>query len=116
LARQLNIKLTGTKGNLSFYKMYDTYYVRTKSQGGKQTQRTKAKQKDFAIAAALSKRIRLALHTAIPNPKQKAMQNRLTTALLQWQLSFLPLLVLSPTRSLINKSILRPFLVAINNV
>jgi hypothetical protein len=45
LARQLNTKLTGTKGNLSFYKMYDTYYVRTKSQGGKQTQRTKAKQK-----------------------------------------------------------------------
>ena len=87
LARQLNTKLTGAIGNLSFYKMYDTYYVRIKSQGGKQTQRTKARQKDFAIAASLSKNIRLALHAAIPKPKQKAMQNRLTKALLQWQLS-----------------------------
>jgi hypothetical protein len=87
LARQLNTKLTGTKGNLSFYKMHDEYFVRLKSQGGKQTQRTKARQKDFAIAASLSKNIRLMLHTAIPNPKQKAMQNRLTKALLQWQLS-----------------------------
>jgi hypothetical protein len=87
LARQLNTKLTGTKSGLSFYKMYDTFYVRTKSQGGKQTQRTKARQQDFAIAASLSKNIRLMLHATIPNPKQKTMQNRLTKALLQWQLS-----------------------------
>ena len=87
MARQLNTKLTGTKSNLTFYKMYDEYFVRLKSYGGKQTQRTKARQKDFAIAASLSKNIRLILHTAIPNPKQKAMQNRLTKALLQWQLS-----------------------------
>ena len=87
MARQLNTKLTGSKSGLSFYKMYDTYYVRTKSQGGKQTQGTKARHKDFAIAASLSKNIRLVLNTTIPNARQKAMQNRLTKALLQWQLT-----------------------------
>jgi hypothetical protein len=87
LARQLNTKLTGTRGDLSFYKMDDTYYARAKSLGGKQTERTKARQKDFAIAASLSKNIRVMLHGAIPYPKQRAMQNRLTKALLQWQLS-----------------------------
>lgn len=87
LARQLNTKLTGTKGNLSFYEMDGEYFVRLKSRGGKQTQPTKARQKDFAIAASLSKIIRIILHTAIPNPKQKAMQNRLTKALMEWRLS-----------------------------
>jgi len=87
LARQANTTLTGTRGSRTYYKMNGEYFVRLKSSGGKQTQRTKARQEDFAIAASLSKKIRLLLYAAIPDPKQKAMQNRLTQALLQWQFS-----------------------------
>jgi hypothetical protein len=84
MARQANTKRTGAKGDLSFYKMRDTYYVRTKSYGGTQTKATKARQKDFALAAFLVARIRSTLHFAIPDPGQKSMQNRLTQALMQW--------------------------------
>jgi hypothetical protein len=83
MARQVNAKITGAKDHLSFYKMYDKYYVRAKSYGGKQTKATKARQKDFALAAFFAARIRSTLHFAIPNPKQKSMQNRLTQTLTQ---------------------------------
>lgn len=87
MARQANTKITGTKGDLSFYKLDDTYYVRTKSYGGTQTKATKARQKDFALAVFLAAGIRSTLHSAIPNPKQKSMQNRLTQSLMQWALT-----------------------------
>ncbi len=87
MARQVTSKFTGTKAGLTFYKMYNSFYVRTKSRAGIQTSGTRARQKDFALAASLSACIRSMLAPAIPNPKQKTMQNRLTKAIMQWVLT-----------------------------
>jgi len=84
MARQLQSSFTGTVGNLTFYKLYNQYYVRTKSSGGLQTEATKRCQQPFGLAATIAANLRRILHPAIPNSASKEAQNRLSTAVLQW--------------------------------
>ena len=82
MARQLQSGIRGTFGNLTFYQLYGNYYVRTKSAGGEQTDKTKSCRQPFAIAVTLAAAIRKMLHPAIPYPTNKAMQNNLCKAVL----------------------------------
>ena len=84
MARQLQSTYTGTIGNLTFYKLYNGFYVRSKSSGGTQTEATKAGQKPFAAAVTIAAYLRKIAHPAIPYPASKDMQHRLIKATLQW--------------------------------
>ncbi len=84
MAMQLQSSFTGTVGNLTFYKLYNQYYVRTKSPGGVQTEATKACQQPFGMAATVAANLRRILLPAIPNPTSKEAQNRFSNAVLQW--------------------------------
>ncbi|MDQ2752839.1 MAG: hypothetical protein M3R72_07435 [Bacteroidota bacterium] len=84
MARQLQSNITATFGNLTFYQLYGTYCVRTKSSGGKQTSKTKSCQQPFATAATVAAAIRKMLHPAIPYPFKKEMQSNLCKAVLLW--------------------------------
>ena len=64
--------------------MYGKHNVRLKSGGGKQTAATKAQQAGFARATAIAVAVRRLVQSAIPNPTEKAMQNRLTQTLIHW--------------------------------
>lgn len=84
MARQSNIKLVITIGNLIFYQRLGDFYIRTKPVAVKQTKATKKAGNNFGKANRVEKAIRNSLHAIIPNIKDKQMMRRLAKAVYCW--------------------------------
>jgi hypothetical protein len=84
MASKMTVQLTGRINNLVFYKLGDTYCVRTVPQKVKQTKATKARGKQFGIASRAGKAVRQQLMPVIPFPSDNKMQTRLVSAIYQY--------------------------------
>ncbi len=80
MARQVGTKITGTFGNQIYYKFRGGYYIRQKPSVVRQTKRTKEAAGQYGKASALAKQLRIYLEPLIPDPKSKALRDRLTSA------------------------------------
>ena len=90
MARQTNIKISGSIENLIFYNRKKGFYVRTKPASVKQSAATQKRSSDFGKAAQLEKVFRHLLTNAIPDSKDRAMQRRFRTALYKYLTAQIP--------------------------
>ncbi len=81
---KMTVQLTGRINNLVFYKLGDRYCVRSVPQKVRQTKATKARGKQFGIAARAGKALRQQLLPVIPFPSDNNMQTRLVTAVYRY--------------------------------
>jgi len=84
MPRQTDLRFTGRIGNLIFYKIDETYYMRGAPGKIKQTAATKKRSTEFGKASRTGSRLRRQLFPVIPFPKDNKMQTRLVTALYTW--------------------------------
>ena len=80
MARQVGTQITGTFGNLIYYKFRGGYYIRQKPSSVRQTKGTKKAASIYGKASAFAKQLRIYLEPLIPAPKSKALRDRLTPA------------------------------------
>ena len=81
MAHQVNSEVTGTIENLVFYERYGKFLIRTVQ---KQAVASQESAKAFSTAASAAKTLRNLSAPLILNPRDKGMQNRLTTAMLKF--------------------------------
>lgn len=80
MARQSNIKLSCTVGNVIFYRTRTGYYMRSKPQTVNQSKATKAAGERFGWSHITAKALRLAFAPIISDTKNKKMISRLAMA------------------------------------
>jgi|GEM_PF-384704 len=84
MAKVTDVFLSGTIGNVVFYRRMGTQCARSKPLHVKQSAATKIRSANFGIAARASKTLRSGLMPSMPNPTDRSMQNRFSGAISKW--------------------------------
>jgi hypothetical protein len=84
MARIDDVFVSGTFGNIVFYRRMGTACARMKRTGIKQTGATKKRGVNFGVAARAGKALRMGLVKAMPNPTDRSMQSRFSGAIAKW--------------------------------
>jgi hypothetical protein len=84
MARIDDVFVSGTFGNIVFYRRMGKACARMKRTGIKQTAATKKRGVNFGVAARAGKALRIGLVKAMPNPKDRSMQSRFSGAIAKW--------------------------------
>jgi hypothetical protein len=84
MARIDDVFVSGTFGNIVFYRRMGKPCARMKRTGIKQTLATKKRGVNFGVAARAGKALRVGLAKAIPNPRDRSMQSRFSGAIAKW--------------------------------
>ena len=84
MARIDDVFVSGTLGNLVFYRRMGKACVRMKRTNIRQTQATKKRSENFGIASGLGRILRMGLHATMPEPTNRSMQSRFTGAIALW--------------------------------
>ena len=84
MARINDVFVTGTLGNVVFYRRMGKPCARIKREHIKQTTATKKRGINFGIAARAGKGLRMGLVAAIPNPTDRKVQSRFSGAIAKW--------------------------------
>lgn len=84
MARIDDVFVSGTFGNMVFYRRMGKACARIKRSHIKQTVATKKRSTNFGIAARTGKILRAGLINAMPNPRDRSMQSRFSGAFAKW--------------------------------
>jgi hypothetical protein len=84
MARIDDVFVSGTFGNVVFYRRMGKACARIKRSHIKQTPATKKRSINFGIAAGTGKILRAGLINAMPNPTDRSMQSRFSGAIAKW--------------------------------
>ena len=84
MARIDDVFVSGTFGNVVFYRRMGKACARMKRPGIKQTVATKKRGVNFGIAARAGKALRMGLSPVMPNPTDRSMQSRFSGAIARW--------------------------------
>ncbi|MDE3185677.1 MAG: hypothetical protein KGM16_19875 [Bacteroidota bacterium] len=84
MARIDDVFVSGTFGNIVFYRRMGKACARMKRSGIKQTVATKKRGVNFGIAARAGKALRMGLRPCMPNPTDRSMQSRFSGAIARW--------------------------------
>lgn len=84
MARIDGVLISGTLGNVVFYKRMGKQCGRIKRAHIKQTAATKKRGVNFGIAARAGKGLRAGLIPVMPNPTDRSMQSRFSGAIAKW--------------------------------
>jgi len=84
MAKVTDVFLSGTIGNVVFYRRMGTQCARSKPLHVKQSAATKIRSANFGIAARAGKTLRSGLTPSMPNARDRSMQNRFSGAISQW--------------------------------
>jgi len=84
MARIDDVIVTGTFGNVVFYRRMGTACARMKRDHINQTIATKKRGINFGIAARAGKGLRKGLTPSMPNPTDRSMQSRFSGAIAKW--------------------------------
>lgn len=84
MARQKNMKFTGTVNGLIYYQLRGEYYVKTKPVNVNRTIASTRSAVIFGQATKLAASIRYALAPLLPNARDRAMMHRLNKAVNNW--------------------------------
>ena len=84
MARIDDVFVTGTIGNIVLYRRMGKPCARIKRNHIKQTAATKKRGINFGIAARAGRGLRAGLKPAMPNPKDRSVQSRLSGAIAKW--------------------------------
>lgn len=84
MARIDDVMVSGTFGNIVFYRRMGKPCARLKRENIKQTEGTKKRGTNFGIAARAGKILRKGLIPAMPNPKDRSVQSRFSGAVAKW--------------------------------
>jgi hypothetical protein len=87
MATQKEIFLTGSIGNIIFYKRGGKYCGRTKPRKVRQAAITKTYSQKFGQASATARLIRMGLQPILTHSSNAAMRNRLNAVVYQWLLT-----------------------------
>ena len=84
MARINDVFVTGTLGNVVFYRRMGKPCARIKREYIHQTTATKKRGINFGIAARAGKGLRMGLAEAMPNPTDRRVQSRFSGAIAKW--------------------------------
>ena len=84
MARIDDVLVSGTFGNIVFYRRMGKACARMKRSDIKQTVATKKRGINFGIAARAGKALRVGLRPGMPNPTDRSMQSRFSGAIARW--------------------------------
>jgi hypothetical protein len=84
MARIDDVFVSGTFGNIVFYRRMGTACARMKRTDIKQTAATKKRGVNFGVAARAGKALRIGLFKAMPNPQDRSIQSRFSGAIAKW--------------------------------
>lgn len=84
MAKVADVFISGSMGNLVFYRRMGTHCVRTQALDVKQSPATKMRSVNFGIAARAGKALRGALAPCMPNATDRSMQSRFSGAIAKW--------------------------------
>lgn len=84
MAKQIASFIKGRMGNVVFYQLGNTYVSRGLPAQMPQTEATKARSRNFGVAAAAGRILRSYFRELLPNPKDKNMQSRFSGAIAKW--------------------------------
>jgi hypothetical protein len=84
MARIDDVFVTGTLGNVVFYRRMGKPCARIKREHIHQTTATKKRGVNFGIAARTGKGLRMGLAAAMPNPMDRSVQSRFSGAIARW--------------------------------
>jgi hypothetical protein len=84
VAKQLASFLKGRINNVVFYQLGNSYVARSLPAQMPQTEATKARSRNFGVAAAAGRILRSYWQELLPNPKDKNMQSRFSGAIAKW--------------------------------
>jgi len=84
MARIDDVFVSGTFGNIVFYRRMGKACARMKRTDIKQTEATKKRGVNFGIAATAGKALRMGLTPTMPNPRDRSMQSRFSGAIAKW--------------------------------
>jgi hypothetical protein len=84
MARIKDISVTGTFGNIVFFRRMGKPCARIKRDHIRQTTATKKRGINFGVAARAGKGLRIGLTPAMPNPTDRSMQSRFSGAIAKW--------------------------------
>jgi hypothetical protein len=84
MARIDDVLVSGTFGNIVFYRRMGKACARIKRDNIKQTAATKKRNINFGIAATTGKILRAGLINAMPYPTDRSMQSRFSGAIAKW--------------------------------
>jgi hypothetical protein len=84
VAKQLASFLKGRINNVVFYQLGNSYVARSLPAQMPQTETTKARSRNFGVAAAAGRILRSYWQQLLPNPKDKNMQSRFSGAIAKW--------------------------------
>lgn len=74
----------GRINNVVFYQLGNTHVARSIPAHVRQTEATKARSRNFAVAASAGRILRSYWQLLLPNPKDKQMQGRFSGAIAKW--------------------------------
>lgn len=86
MAREVIINMRGKFKNVIFYKRGDKYYGKSVPARVRQSRQTKINSGRFGTAVSVSKSLRHAWRSLLPNPKARDTMYRLNNAVYQWLL------------------------------
>lgn len=84
MAKQIAAFLKGRMNNVVFYQLGNNYVARSLPAQMPQTEATKARSRNFGVAAAAGRILRSYWQELLPNPKDKSMQSRFSGAVAKW--------------------------------
>jgi len=84
MARIDDVLVSGTFGDVVFYRRMGKACARMKRPRIKQTVATKKRGINFGIAARAGRALRVGLRRAMPNPTDRSMQSRFSGAIARW--------------------------------
>jgi hypothetical protein len=87
MARQTDIKLSCTVGDIIYYKLRGGYYMHSKPMSNKQTKATKQAASFFGLAQTAAGNIRNALSSVLANHNIFDKKNELAQPVNQWMLT-----------------------------
>lgn len=84
MSKVIDVFVSGTLGNLVFYRRMGVKCVRTKRTSIKQTVATKKRGINFGIAAKAGRGLRTGLQEVMPLPTDRSAQSRISGAISKW--------------------------------
>jgi hypothetical protein len=84
MAKVTDVFLSGTIGNMVFYRRMGTNCTRSRALHVNQSEATKIRSANFGIAARAGKTLRSGLTPSMPNATDRSMQSRFSGAISKW--------------------------------
>ncbi len=84
MAKVTDVFVSGSLGNIIFYRRMGTQCARSRALHVKQSAATKTRSANFGIAARAGKTLRSGLMSSIPNVTDRSMQSRFSGAISKW--------------------------------